>query len=111
MRTAILLFGALLLVACDKDKDRGRPSWTTTVTGGGINKAETQTTQAVREQMRRDQPQAASLIQDIVLSDDGSVLIISGTVPDEPTHEQLVRSAQTTPGVKRVQDDLRVRAK
>ena len=106
-----MLLGALTLVACQRDRGVGDRTGSTTVTGASTTAGETQTTQAVREQMRRDQPAAASLIQDIGISDDGNALVLSGTVPDEMTRDQLVKSTQNTPGVKRVQDDLRIRGK
>ena len=43
--------------------------------------------------------------------DDGSVVIVTGTVPDEATHHALLKSARETPGVKSVKDDLKVQKK
>jgi osmotically-inducible protein OsmY len=112
MTKAILLLGALALVACQKENKANDRTGSTTVTGASTTgRGETQTTQAMRDQMRRDNPTSLSVIQDIILADDGSTLIVSGTVPDEQTHDQLMKSAQNTPGVKRVQDDLKVRGK
>jgi osmotically-inducible protein OsmY len=71
----------------------------------------TKNADAVRAKMAKDRPQAAAIVNHLIISDDGTVVLLSGTVPDEPTHDALVKSAKSTPGVKSVKDDLHVSGK
>lgn len=105
MRYAIVLLGLLAMTACDKNKDN---TGSTTTTGATASRGEHKLSQSVRDQMRRDQPASATIIQDIVITDDGETVTMTGIVPDIATHDELVKSAQNAPGVKHVQDNLRV---
>jgi osmotically-inducible protein OsmY len=71
----------------------------------------TKNADAVRAKMAKDRPAAAAIVNHLIISDDGTVILLSGTVPDEATHDALVKSAKSTPGVKNVKDDLHVSGK
>jgi osmotically-inducible protein OsmY len=62
----------------------------------------TKNADAVRAKMAKDRPAAAAIVNHLIISDDGTVILLSGAVPDEATHDALVKSAKSTPGVKSV---------
>jgi len=70
---------------------------------------QTNRTAAVKLTMSKDRPAAAAVIEKLVITDDGSVIYLAGIVPDEAMHQALVKSAQKTAGVKKVQDELKVK--
>jgi osmotically-inducible protein OsmY len=84
-------------------------------TGGGSMGAgqtgSTARTDAVRQAMMKARPKSQTLIQGLTITDDGNVVIVSGTVPDEATHQALLKAAKDAPGVKNVQDDIKVQKK
>jgi osmotically-inducible protein OsmY len=69
------------------------------------------TTEAVRTAMKRDHPNTAAVVDELVISDDGSTLLIEGVVPDDATHDALLQSAEGASSGKSVQDKTRVSAK
>lgn len=71
----------------------------------------TKNADAVRAKMAKDRPAAAAIVNRLIISDDGTVILLSGTVPDEATHDALVKSAKSTPGVKNVKDELHISGK
>jgi len=66
-------------------------------------------TSAVKASMMKDRPTASMVINDLMITDDGTTIFIGGIVPDEATHQALLKSAQKTTGVKNVQDELKVK--
>jgi osmotically-inducible protein OsmY len=100
--------------AAGRHEHGGRPGTTTTTGGtmeqhphekGGMSKSD-----AVRKSMEKALPKAEHVIHGLTITDDGQVVTISGTVPDEATHHSLLKAAKDTPGVKSVKDDLKVEA-
>jgi hypothetical protein len=69
------------------------------------------TTQTVRASMKHDQPTSAAVIEHLVISDDGSAVLIEGVVPDDATHDALIKSAQNASNGKSITDKLRVSGK
>ncbi|MBX3204945.1 MAG: BON domain-containing protein [Labilithrix sp.] len=65
---------------------------------------------AVRKSMEKAHPGSQAVIHALTITDDGQIVTLSGTVPDETTHQRLLKSAKDTPGVKSVKDDLKVEA-
>ena len=63
---------------------------------------------AVRTSMQQSRPMAESVIDALVITEDGQVVTVAGTVPDETTRQALLRAARETPGVNSVKDHLRV---
>ena len=63
---------------------------------------------AVRKSMRQVRPMANAVIDALTITDDGQVVTLEGTVPDETTHQALLRAARETQGVTTVKDDLRI---
>ena len=83
---------------------------TTGATGPGEEpaKGEMSKSDAVRKNMEKARPKAASLIQGLTITEDGQDVTIKGTVPDAETHRALLKAAKETPGVKSVQDEMKV---
>ncbi len=63
---------------------------------------------AVRKSMKQSRPMADALIDEIAITEDGQVVTVTGTVPDETTRQALLRAARETPGVSSVKDNLKV---
>ena len=63
---------------------------------------------AVRKSMKQSRPMAEALIDAISITEDGQVVTVTGTVPDETTRQALLRAARETPGVNTVRDNLRI---
>lgn len=61
--------------------------------------------------MRRAQPKADPVIVGLTITENDDVITIVGTVPDEPTHQSLLKAAKETPGVKEVKDQMKVSPK
>jgi osmotically-inducible protein OsmY len=66
---------------------------------------------AVRSSMMREQPTSATVVQHLIISDDGTAILVQGVVPDETTHDALLKSAQKASGGESVTDDMRVQGK
>jgi osmotically-inducible protein OsmY len=66
---------------------------------------------AVRQSMEKARPKSQAVIQGLTITDDGSMVTVAGMVPDETTHQALIKAAKDTPGVKGVQDDIKVEKK
>lgn len=66
---------------------------------------------AVRHSMKKAHPKSETIIDALTITEDGSIIMLSGTVPDEPTHRSLVKAAKETPGVKNVKDDIKIQPK
>jgi osmotically-inducible protein OsmY len=66
-------------------------------------------TTAIRAGMMKDRPTDATVINALLISDDGTMIYLSGVVPDEPTHQALVESAEKYAAGKKVQDELKVK--
>jgi osmotically-inducible protein OsmY len=64
-------------------------------------------TEAVRTQMSKD-PKAQVVVNRLVITDDGSVIFISGTVPDQATHDAVMKQAKKAPGVSDVKDNVQI---
>jgi osmotically-inducible protein OsmY len=68
-------------------------------------------TEAVRQSMAKARPQSMTTIQSITITDDGSSITLTGMVPDEATHQALLKAARDTQGVQTVRDELKVQKK
>jgi len=71
----------------------------------------TKTTDAIRNGLKKDKAAPAAVIDALIIRDDGSVVIMSGTVPDDKTHDALLKSAKKSAGNAHVQDNLHVSGK
>jgi osmotically-inducible protein OsmY len=71
----------------------------------------TPTSDAVRTSMMRDQPMAATVVQHLIISDDGSAILVQGVVPDQATHDVLLDSAQKAASGENVKDEMHVSGK
>jgi osmotically-inducible protein OsmY len=80
------------------------PGTTTTVT-------KTKKTDAIRSGMTKDNVAPVTIINGLIISDDGSVIMLRGIVPDEKTHDAVVKSAKKYAGGQTVQDNLTVPGK
>lgn len=64
---------------------------------------------AVRKSMEKAVPKAEPIIRVLKITDDGhDVVTVTGIVPDHETHQALLKAAKETPGVKSVEDHLKV---
>lgn len=68
----------------------------------------TRITEAVRSRLAQDKAAPAAVLTDLVITDDGELVVVSGTVPDAKTHDAVIKAAQRTPSVKAVRDDLKI---
>jgi len=68
----------------------------------------TKTTDAIRARMIKDKAAPSTVITALGISDDGTVVIISGNVRDDAMHDSLMSSAQKAAGDEHVQDNLHV---
>ena len=78
-------------------------------TGAHAGSTKTKNTDAVRSHLTQDKVAPTPVITSLLISDDGELVIISGIVPDQRTHDAVLKSAQKTPGVKGVRDDLKIK--
>jgi osmotically-inducible protein OsmY len=92
----------------DELKAERKPASGAPQTPQGAHPTSTPMSSAVRTQMTKEQPSAAAVITHLIISDDGSVVVLSGIVPDKSTHDALIKAAKDTPGVKGVRDDLKL---
>ncbi|MDB4936890.1 MAG: hypothetical protein JWP87_3862 [Labilithrix sp.] len=67
-------------------------------------------TDAIRSELSKD-PKAKAVVNEVVITDDGSVIVVSGTVPDQATHDAVIRDAKKAPGVRDVKDNLQTAKK
>lgn len=67
--------------------------------------------EAVRRSLAKAHPRSEAIIDALSISDNGDVVVLSGTVPDESTREAFIKAAKATPGVKGVNDQLKVQKK
>ena len=67
-------------------------------------------TDAIHSQLSKD-PKAKAVIDEIVITDDGSVIVVSGTVPDQATHDAVMRDAKKASGASDVKDNLQTAKK
>jgi osmotically-inducible protein OsmY len=67
----------------------------------------------VRQSMMKAKPNSDAMIQALTITanDDGSMITIAGSVPDEKTHQTLLKAAKGTTGVKQVKDQMKVTKK
>jgi osmotically-inducible protein OsmY len=67
----------------------------------------------VRQSMMTAKPASSQAIQALTITanDDGSIVTIKGSVPDEGTHQALLKAAKGTEGVKTVKDQMKVEKK
>lgn len=81
--------------------------------GAGSMQAGTHTknTEAVRGRLKQDKAAPEAVLTELIISDDGSMIILSGEVPDQNTRDAVVKSAKKAPGVKGVQDNLQIKKK
>jgi osmotically-inducible protein OsmY len=64
---------------------------------------------AVRKAMEKADPKAESVIRTLTIKEEGEgIILLKGTVPDEITHQALIKAAKETHGVKSVKDELKV---
>ncbi|HVJ91681.1 MAG TPA: BON domain-containing protein [Labilithrix sp.] len=63
---------------------------------------------AVRKAMEKTHPKSEPVIHALTITDDGQTVTLKGAVPDEATHQALIKTARATPGVKNVRDELTV---
>lgn len=75
--------------------------------GAGVT--HTKNADAVRTHLKQEKVAPAAVISDLVITDDGTMIVLSGTVPDQATHDAVIKSAKKTPGVKGVRDDLKIK--
>jgi len=68
----------------------------------------TKTTDAIRAGLVKDKVAPKNVIDGLILNDDGKVIMMSGTVPDDKTHDALLKSAKKSAGTEHVQDNLHV---
>jgi osmotically-inducible protein OsmY len=68
-------------------------------------------TDAVRQSMHQARPQAMSVVHALTITEDGETVVVSGMVPDEATHQALLKAAKDTAGVKSVRDEMKVQKK
>jgi osmotically-inducible protein OsmY len=67
--------------------------------------------EAVRAQMLKEVPSAQAVIRALVITEDGNLIVIRGLIPDQATHDALMKAAKDTPGVKDTKDDTNVAKK
>lgn len=67
-------------------------------------------THAIRKHMHEALPESDTIIRGLILTDDGEVITISGTIPDEEAREALLKAAHETPNVKGVKDEMKLRS-
>ncbi|HVH44726.1 MAG TPA: BON domain-containing protein [Labilithrix sp.] len=84
---------------------------TTTTTGATDEKGTMSKSDAVRKNMEKARPKSEAVIHALTITDDGQIVTVTGVVPDEPTHQALAKAARETPGVKSVQDEMKVQKK
>jgi osmotically-inducible protein OsmY len=77
--------------------------------GGSMGSGQTKNTEAVRNRLMQDKAAPASVITALTITDDGSLVVVSGTVPDQVTHDNVLKSAQKAPGVKGIRDDMKIK--
>jgi osmotically-inducible protein OsmY len=67
----------------------------------------------VRQSMMTAKPASSEIIQALTITanDDGSIVTVKGSVPDEGTHQALLKAAKGTEGVKTVKDQMKVEKK
>lgn len=68
-------------------------------------------TNAIRKHMRESIPEGDVIVRGIIITDDGDLITLTGIVPDEETHQALLKAARETPDVKRVKDELKVKTR
>lgn len=89
----------------------GQPSMDEPSTGGmqpTQGSTKTKTTTAIRTGLTKDKAAPAPILTGLVISDDGTVIVLSGTVPDDKTHDAVLKSAKKAAGIQPVQDNLHV---
>jgi osmotically-inducible protein OsmY len=78
---------------------------------GEHEKAASSKSDSVRKSMEKARPKSEAVIHGLMITDDGQIVTISGTVPDAETHQALLKAAKDTPGVKNIHDDMKVQKK
>jgi osmotically-inducible protein OsmY len=73
---------------------------------GSMSKSE-----SVRAAMQAAQPKSATVIQNLTITDDGTMVTLSGNVPDEATHQKLLKAAKDSAGTGNIKDDIKVQSK
>ena len=67
-------------------------------------------TDAIRSQLSKD-AKAKAVVNELIITDDGSVIVVSGTVPDQATHDAVMRDAKKASGTGDVKDNLQTAKK
>jgi osmotically-inducible protein OsmY len=77
--------------------------------GAAPRAASTQTprTEAIRSHMSKD-PKTEVVMRKLLITDDGAVVVISGIVPDQATHDAVMKHAKKAPGVGEVKDQMQI---
>jgi osmotically-inducible protein OsmY len=71
----------------------------------------TKTTDAIRDGLIKEKTVPAAVVNGLMIKDDGTIITLSGTVPDAKTHDAVLKSAKKTAGTRSVQDNLTVSGK
>jgi osmotically-inducible protein OsmY len=87
--------------------------------GGGAGNGKSDTSgartgagaESVRATLLRERPTQSDVIKSLTITEEGDVILIRGTVPDEKTKKQIMDSAKKAAGNKTVRDDLEVKKK
>jgi len=73
--------------------------------------AKTKQTDAIHAALIKDKAAPAAVLGHLMITDDGTTISLSGSVPDDKTHDALLKSAQKAAGTEHVQDNLKVEAR
>ncbi len=68
-------------------------------------------TDAIRAGLMKDKAAPTTIVNGLIISDDGSVIMLSGEVPDDATHDAVLKSAKKSAASGHVQDNLHVTGK
>jgi len=71
----------------------------------------TKTTDAIRAGLAKDKAAPKPVLDALVVTDDGTTVTLGGTVPNDKTHDALLKSAKKSAGNEHVQDNLHVSGK
>lgn len=78
---------------------------------GAMGSTKTKNTDAIRAGLMKDKAAPTTIVNGLIISDDGSVIMLSGEVPDDATHDAVLKSAKKSAASGHVQDNLHVTGK
>ena len=86
--------------AAGQGDQAGTPSGSPTATP-----MQTRRTEAIRTELGKD-PKSSAVLDRIIVTDDGSAIVVAGTVPDQATRDAVLKQAKKAADVTNVKDEI-----